>query len=220
MSKRHITVSEAVYRALDNPAVDKPVSFEGPGHCGNCRTVTAVAPAHRILTSQFGSWDHIVADEHGNRWLCAPCAWAYRAADYRRRSTIITTTGHLTHPEAHQLRTILQRPIPADTAVIVPTSAKKIVLPRGRWGTLTHDAGTLTWTPRHRAAINAAARLRELGCSESDLTQTSPPFRVLSAHPPDTQAEIAALWRTLAPMRRDALLMPLIQYLSRKAKKK
>lgn len=214
-----MTVTEAVYQAVGKPAVDKPVIFEDPGFCGNCHTTAPAAPAHKILTGQFGSWDHIIADAHGRRWLCAPCAWAFRAADYRRQNTLITTSGALSHPTAPELQDILQRPISADTAIIVPTSMKKIVLPRARWGTLAHDAGTITWTPRHRRILNAAKRLRALGCTEADLQSPSVPFRILIDADPMTRTEVPELWRTMAPARTDRTYMPLVLTLTRKAKK-
>lgn len=214
-----MTVTEAVYQAAGNPPVDRPVSFDGPRFCGNCRRTRPGAPAHKILTSQFGSWDHITADPHGARWLCTACAWSYRAADYRRRNTVVTAAGSVNHPESAQLREMLTRPIPADTAIIVPVSTKKIVLPLAQWGMLATDAGCLSWRPRHHKATTAATRLRDLGCSEPELSASAPPFRVVSALSASERLEVAALWRSLASVRADKAAMGLIQNLSRRAKK-
>lgn len=212
------TVTEAVYQYAGEPPLDKPVSFTLGCRCGACRQHLPTAPASRILTSQFGSWEGIAVDPtDGTRRLCAPCAHAYRGVGYRHHPAIVTPST-LTVPSQDQLSRVLAAPIASDTAVIVPLSGKKLLLPQGRWGYLTTDTGTLAWTSRHRSQLDAALQLRALGAPESSLREPSPPFVLFTTHPPETHEHIRQLWRLLASVRASKALLPLFKVLSRKEK--
>lgn len=210
------TVTEAVYQAEGNPAFDKPVPFSEIHLCGNCRRRRSTAPAKKVLTSQFGSWGDIQQDSTGGRWLCLPCAWTYRSPDLRRRSTVVHLDGTMNRPGIPALREILSAPIPADVAVIVPLSGKRIVAPRARWGQVVFDAGALQWRPRHKRLMHHATRLRELGFTETDLKADSPNHAVLTSLPVETHAEVRSMWREMHPLRDDKSLFPLFLLLSRK----
>ena len=212
------SVTEALYHARGNPPFDKPVSFTENKTCGNCHRRRPTGPARKVLTSQFGSWDDIVQDHEGGRWLCLPCASTYRAADLRRRTTRIDMNGDLTHPDLAELRTSLSKPVPMDVALIVPISGKKIIAPRAQWGKVVTDTGSFTWSARHKRSMEYATILREMGFPESSLREESPAFPILAAPPFDQHEHVRAMWKYLAPTRADKSLLPLILLLSRKVK--
>lgn len=210
------TVADVVHRLEGAPPVDKPAPFTAEHVCGNCLHRRLAAPANKVLTSQFGTWDDIAADVNGKRWLCVACAWAYRATGYRRAATLITP-DHAHHPTWTQLRETLTRPIPHTVAIVVPLSGKRLVLPRAQWGRVAVDGATITWTPALRTQMLAATRLRTLGVIERALPEPSPPFAVLTSTPPDQHDTIRSLWRVLDPARGDKRMLTLMQKLSREA---
>ena len=221
-----LSVTEAVYQHEGKPPVDKPVVFDREVLCGTCRKALPGAPANRILTSQFGSWDAVVPDPvSGTRWLCAPCAWAWRATAYRRRATIIRKSEGakgaevaVAHPNRAELVEALTGPIQADVAICVPLSGKKAVLPTAQWGRLASDATTLLWTSRDLRYLRSILRLRNLGTGEADLREPSPPYYLLAKTDPCLHEDIARLWEFLQPIRENKVLFPLFLHLSRKDK--
>lgn len=196
--------------------MDKPVTFETFRLCGNCLSRRKVGPAQRILTSQFGSWDDVVQDPEGGRWLCLPCASTYRATDLRRRTSIIHQDGTLDRPDLIALRAVLNRPIEPTTAIIVPLSGKKIIAPRATWGRLVTDTCTMQWTARHKRLLGYGVALREMGFSESALREESPPFVVLAELPVEEHARVRDMWREWKVIREDKTVLPLFLFLSRK----
>lgn len=214
------SLSAVAYQSAGRPPLNKPVSFDIERLCGSCRTVQTVAPAKRILTSQFGSWGDIVTDPSGGRWLCLPCAWAYRDITMRRKSSVIDADG-MTHPSVRELREgVLAGPIPVNTAVVVPISGKKVLLPRARRGALTFDGGVGPWTHRDRTLLDVAVSLRARDIGEKELLSPSPPIRVLLNTDPATHEDLFAQWSLLAPLRKDKVRAPLFLHLSRNGDKR
>lgn len=211
-----LATTEALYQARGKPPLDKPVTFETFHLCGNCLNRREAAPAHRILTSQFGSWDDVAQDPDGGRWLCLPCASTYRAVDLRRRTSIIHQDATLERPDLSGLRAALDRPIGHTTAIIIPLSGKRIIAPRATWGRLVTDTCTLTWTARHKRLMGYGVALREMGFSEAALREDSPPFVVLGSIPPEEHERVRAMWREWRVIREDKTLLPLFLFLSRK----
>lgn len=210
------SVSEVVYRAEGKPDLGKPVNFDSEARCGNCRQATLVARAASVLTSQFGSWDDVVPDPRGGRWLCKACAWCYRATDLRRAPAVITQKpAAMSKPVNRTLRATLAGPIPSTTAVIIPLTGKRIVAPRARWGHVTTDFGPMIWRPPHHQMLTAVLRLRELGVGEKALADAAPPWGALRDLTSDEQEEARQLWGTLRAARDDKTLLPLLQRLGR-----
>lgn len=220
-----ISVTKAVYQFEGNPSVDKPVMFDHAAVCGNCETASLTAPASKILTSQFGSWDAIIEDPKGGRWLCDSCAWAYRSVPYRRAAAIVTLSeagegmgGKVEWATKADLVQALSRPIPSNMAISIPLSGKKIVLPTARWGMVATDARLLRWSPRNHRQLKAALELRALGTGEVALAEPSPPYYLLDKTDTGDHPRIKMLWDALKPVRDDKMMLPLIQNLSRKDK--
>lgn len=224
-----ISVTEAVYQLERNPPVDKPVTFDHEAVCGNCSRFTETAPAGKVLTPQFGSWDTITEATTGGRWLCQPCAWAYRAVPYRRAPTIVTcgTSGEedgkglgarVEWATNADLLDALDHPTDSRTALVIPLSGKKIVLPKAQWGMVATDTKVFRWSPRNRRQLRAAAELRAMKVGEASLAEDSPPFYLLDKTDPTEHARIKELWAVLAPVRADKTMLPFIQKITRKDK--
>lgn len=212
------SLSYALYQAAGEPGISKPVSFDKERHCGNCRQTTLCALAKKVLTSQFGSWGDVATDPRGGRWLCLPCAWAYRNIDLRRKPTLMEGTS-LSHPTVASLRdTVLCKQIPATTALVIPVSGKRVVLPRAQWGKVTFDGGAVEWTRRDYTILRTATILREQGVGERELLEPSPPIRLLLSADPATHDDLFAQWQTLDTLRNDKVRAPLFLTLSRKEK--
>lgn len=214
-----VPVTEALYQSEGKPALDKPgVPREG-SPCGSCGRSVPTLPASGVLTSRFGSWDDIAVDpKEGGRWLCVPCAWAYRSVPLRRQVTLVTVDGTVHRPTWQQVRDLLQKPLPLEQALIVPVSGKRIVAPRADWGKVTADCGPISWTVSHRALLNVAVFLRAAGFGEHHLAAQSPPFEVMVKIEPGRHAAIRRAWRAFDPARADKVMLPLFQRLTRESK--
>lgn len=219
-----VPVTKAVYQFEGNPPVDKPVIFDHEAVCGNCESPSLTAPAGKVLTSQFGSWDAIIQSPAGGRWLCAPCAWAYRSVPYRRTPSIITLGGEkgvggVRWASRADLVDILSRPTTSRTALSIPLSGKKMVLPMARWGMVATDTRVFRWSPRNHRQLRAALELRGLGLGETALADSSPPYYLLDKTDTAKHPRIKELWGVLRPVRDDKTMLPFIQNVSRKDKK-
>lgn len=203
----------AVYRAMGNPPVNKPVTFDHNGQCGTCRRTTGVCPAGGILTSQFGTWDEIAASHDGKRWLCMECAALWRNIELRRRRFQLSTDGALIDfPDLVDLTDILTKPLPPTVLVSAPISGKRIVAPTVAWGHVATDGRVLAWDRTWASRLATAVRLRRLGVSlVAIMKDPSIPFAVLAAAPPSTHAELQRDWRLLDPIRADKTVHPLMR---------
>lgn len=202
-------------------AVGKDVPWE-PGHpCGSCgRAGVDTASARALLSAYYGSWEQIGVDPAtGARWLCLPCGAVLRDKGLRRMPAIVNrATGSLTRPSYAELRAVLSAALPRDVAVTVPIEGRKAVLASARWGTVATDAGCITWTSAHRAALATVVELTSFGFTEGLLSHPSPPFGVLSRAPIDQHARIRQLWSSLARWREDVAAWPLLVRLARRDK--
>lgn len=207
-----------VFRVVGSPHLGKPVTYSHDAKCGVCRRTTDVAPAGKVLTSSFGSWDDISADQSGRRWLCPACVYAFRAPELRTKATIVTgDPDSLTHPSPHDLAQRLSRAIGATEAVIVPLTRKRVVAPRAAWGKLATDYEVITWSGRDAAMLSAALRLREAGFGPRALADPSPPLTVLRGLPLNQHTRVNQLWRRLQPVRDNKARLPLYQYLTKRS---
>lgn len=208
-------VTEALYQAEGNPVLDKAGEPQIGSRCGNCRRRVLTVKASSVLTSRFGSWDDIAVEPDGGRYLCFPCAWTYRCVPLRRTVTLVTAEPSLTHPSGVEVRTLLSRALTAQESLIVPLSGKRIVAPRARWGQVTVDSKSFTWSPSHRRLLLLATQLRGWGFRERGLLEPSPPFETLSRIEVGLHEEIRSAWSAFEPARDDKTLIGLYLRLSR-----
>lgn len=210
-----ITVSSALYNAHGTPHVFGAL-LPTPHRCGSCFTNTDCFPAKQVLSHNFSTWEDIAADG-GNRWLCEPCAWIYKTRPGLNTPLLITAEPSTQRPTPGLLRTTLDRPIPADTAIVIPLNGKRTITPLARWGLLTTDAGTRPWTSKDARMMHAATELRSThGVLERSMPSPSPPEAVFASTPPETHSRIRELWKVLEPARAESTLIALMMHLSRK----
>lgn len=125
----------------------------------------------------------------------------------------------MTHPTVASLRdTLLCKQIPATTAVIIPVSGKRLVLPRAQWGKVAFDGGVIEWTRRDYTILRTATDFRDQGVGERELLEPSPPIRLLLSADPATHDNLFGRWQTLDTLRNDKVRAPLFLALSRKEK--
>ncbi|QHE72650.1 hypothetical protein [Rhodococcus sp. WAY2] len=116
--------------------------------CARCGRSTAVMiPVGQVVSRRFTgyeSWTNLVG-----RNLCAVCVWIYRHRPLHTDAHIVTREPvMLRRANTALLHQVLSTTIDADTAVIVPLQpGRKHLLPDARWGQVTIDDTTLTWTP-------------------------------------------------------------------------
>lgn len=214
-----LTPQYPVTRALFLAASTAPLNLAAttPHRCGACGTNTDCVPAKAALSHNFSTWEDIRPDGP-SRWLCGPCAWAYKTRPALNTPLVVTAhpTPAATRPQYSVIRSILSRPIPADTSLIVPVAGKRTLAPLARWGMLTFDNGTIPWTKNHATLLAAMTTLRDLGAHERSLPLMSAPSAMLAAHDPHEHPRIRALWRSLDPARQDSVLLGLLARLSRR----
>lgn len=218
MGTRRQPVCRSLYQCAGQPELTKSPPWSNDRTCGSCTVTGPAAPARSILGSRFGSWSAIAPDlTHGGTWLCRPCAWAHLAVHLRRGITIAHADGtaHFDAPPS-TARAHLTGPIPADVSIIVPIGGNRIVAPRARWGHVATDNDVLPWGRHHATALTMATTLRTtFGVSVKSLAARSIPLIVLSAIPPERHADLHRLWSAFDPVRRDTILLPLMQRLTR-----
>lgn len=206
------TVTEAVYQSEGKPALTKKVDFHPGRQCGVCRQRRTCAAADAVLTWKFGSWDDVLPDSTGRRWLCAACAHAFRAAPYRRQISLVqrdaNRAGVVSWPTRQEVRDVLSRSLSPDAALVVPIGGKRVVLPRARWGQVATDATVFVWQARHQLLMRAGAALLALGVPTSALGAESPPFNLLCGRDGES---LLRHWREFAPARTDKVMLPLYQ---------
>lgn len=176
--------------------------------CGNCLQRAECAKAADVLTWKFGSWDDVQADD-GGRWLCLPCAWAYREARYRRSISMVHGDALVQWPTPKTWTSmLLSGPLPLDVALVVPVGGKRVVLPRAQWGKVATDGRTFTWSPRHKRVLEAGVALLQVGASRQSLREAGPPFwLVKEAGERLPIKELHRLWRGFNPARKDKVML-------------
>lgn len=179
-----------------------------------------MAPAARVLSSQFGSWGDIAvdpSDPKGGRWLCRACGWAYRCVALRHEPTVVTRGREVEHPPYSGLREQLSHgTVDPASAYIIPIGGKRVIAPRARWGTVTHDGGSSHWGPAQARLVAAADTLTRYGFGGKMLASPTPPHSVLMRIPTDEHPRVRRLWRHLDVARADKIMMPLYSRLCRK----
>lgn len=171
------------------------------GRCARCATREELETVSRVVSDRFtgyGDW----ADPSG-KGLCASCAWAYR--DPRLRTSAHVVRRHPTGLEFLDhaaLGDLLQAPVTSNAAVVVLLGVgRKHALPSAQFGQVCLDGVPLTWSQADVDRLAAMARLRRAGVSYVALSESAPPWRVISDRAPQERQEIMRLWGELDPWR-------------------
>lgn len=183
------------------------------GTCARCGTPTGEASRVKaVVSDKFTGWD---AYTHTPDPLwCPPCTWGHTTSEVRTRPWWITPTGG--HPATRDLLArLLSEPLPAHGALLVPLSRHKHLLPVARWGHLTTDDRTLTWTSTEATRFRTLRWLRRLGFSEAALHDPTPRFEVLTTVDPALMPQVLTAWADLAGWRADPTVLTVACHASR-----
>lgn len=209
--------TRVLWEAFGSPVTDGLA--DSPGDCARCGTTTdRRARVKTVVSDKFTGWDDYTGDRNAPgtatdsdgwdpRW-CGACTWAHTDQDLRVRPWIVTVERCATTPATPaDLRRTLMLPLPNQTAVLLPFSRQKHLLPHAAWGHIRTDDRTLPWGPREAARFSHLLRLRSLGFSETALAEEAPRFEVLRRHPAVVMRQIFALWTGLTVWREDPVYL-------------
>lgn len=174
------------------------------GICVLCGHEGPVIEAGKVVSSKFTDWDQYAATAQ-TLW-CAACVWAHSHHDLRTYSWM-TSPGGCARLDEGRLADLLASPLTVETAVIVPITRHKHLLPRARAGVITTDDAYLPWRQREVDLAATLTRLKALGFSETAISEPSPRWGVLSKMPAIEKVEVLDLWNRLDPWRTQPLLM-------------
>ncbi len=178
----------------------------GDGTCSLCRGTGPLIDAHRVVSDKFTDWDQYPTGR-AVRW-CTGCCWVYTDPSLRTRPWLVTAVE--ARPlDAGDLATLLSAPIPHDTALTVPISRHKHLIPRARYGVITTDDAHLPWGTLQVQLLTVVKRLRTLGFGEAALLQADPRWQQLSRLGAVDAAWTLDVWPQLEPWRQSHLYLQL-----------
>lgn len=160
------------------------------GVCCRCGTHSNVAPVTSVISAKFTGFDTL---SNGDGF-CPACAWAYSVATRRLTLAITATTS-----------TVLDTPalfdhllcLTVSTALVVPLSGRKHVLPHAQWGTVRVDDINLVWRTSDIDRLRLVSDLRGRGAPASSLQDPNPPWQWLRTQPEATWSATQQQWRSL-----------------------
>jgi len=170
--------------------------------CARCAAAAATTATTKVLHRGFTSVDDWRAPN--NSALCPACVWCYTTPALRSSALKVTASpATLTLLTLPQLLTELRHPIPADTAIAVPSRpGRKHMLPAATWGRVTLDDTPLTWSTQDCTRMATLVQLRTLGASAVDLLKPVPPWKMVAMTPAGDRATLLNAWDSLTPWRR------------------
>lgn len=198
--------SIALWRALGCPSsTTKATPLNEQAPCAGCGGPGGRFLIKAVVSDKFTGWDPYTGDNGvtGDPAWCDGCTWAHTAVELRVRPWLITVDGQFGQPSREALHDMLSRPLPAHTALSVPVSRKKHLVPYLRWGEVRGDDRSLPWSPTHAGRFRLVLWMRALGFSEAALTAPAPRFEQLVALTPKQMAEVMRAWEELNAWRAD-----------------
>ena len=182
---------EVAYR---HHAPTEPAAVSTVGVCCRCGQTVPVRSIGSVVSAKFTGFDLLGAGDG----LCQGCAWAFSTP--ARRLVLSITATAATLLDTPSLFDSLLRPS-GSSAIVVPLSGRKHVLPYAQWGTVRVDDINLTWQPSDVHRLRIVADLRLLGAPAPSLPAAAPPARWLTSRHPTTWEAIDRQWRQLDPWR-------------------
>lgn len=180
------------------------VTLGDDGICVICGSEGPVIEAGQVVSPKFTDWDQYAGTAH-TLW-CEGCVWAHTVHDLRTYAWKVSPTECERLSEG-RLNSVLSFPLDHDTAVIIPISRHKHLLPRARAGVITSDDAHLPWGDRQVEFLNILTRLRALGFSENALTEAAPRWAMITKLSGPDKVEVLKSWAVLTPWRNNPLLM-------------
>lgn len=169
-------VCTAAYAAARPPA---PTTGSLPGVCARCaRPSVSCTPVSKAISRTFTGFDRWADPVRPS--LCFVCAWVYRTPQLRSVVHLVTTAPTLQVLSSRELGSLLDGPLPANCAVVVPLRpGRKHLFPHAQWGRVCVDDAALTWTGADALALQAMRRLRSDRFGPRMLAEPAPPFGAL-----------------------------------------
>ncbi len=174
-------VCTAAHRAVDSPPVE---GRRCGGPCARCGrespgNISVRSVVSRTFTA-FDGWSSPAA-----QGMCQVCAWVYRTSALRLNIQLVgacpPTLKTLT---SRQLGARLQKPLTSAHALVVPVGMRrKHLLPHARWGEISVDDISLSWTKQDVHTLAAMRRLRADGFGERMLAASAPQFAMMRRLP-------------------------------------
>jgi hypothetical protein len=175
------------------------------GTCARCNTHTTEASRVKaVVSDKFTGWDQYTRST--DPLWCPPCTWGHTNSDLRTRPWLITLANSH-QPTRAELTQALTQPLTAGTALSVPISRHKHIVPQARWAHVVTDDRTLPWTPTEAARFMAVQQLRTFGFSETALHEPVARYEQLITLAPSNRATVMTLWEALTPWRADSTYM-------------
>lgn len=191
-------VAAAAWRASGSPASNP----DGPaGLCARCGwgrgPRVRVADVVSRSFAAFDTWR--LPGEYG---LCAGCSWAYRTPALRQSCYLVTATPTIRPLSTSDLLHTLEEPLSAASTVLVPVRpGRKHVLPTARWGRISADDVTISWTAADVSRLQTMRLLRSWGFGAHQLVAAAPPWHVVRTLAPADRMRALAHWPELDPWR-------------------
>ena len=188
------TPAQAAWTAAGQPDVQAPAPVEG--RCGRCGTQTATVTSTHIVSEKFTGFD---AWPYGSRRLCVPCAWAYSHTPTAQQAMVITPTHATCYADGRDVTDLLTAgPLPATTAVIVPTAKRRHLLPTAQWGHVATDGLVVAWDGAAARRLTDVRWLRtDIGATWPQLQAPTPPPQLMRGRPPRGWEPILTAWSGL-----------------------
>lgn len=189
-----------LWESLGGPTPTE-AAMDREGHCSRCGSFSTTATRIKALVSdKFTGWDAYTRTP--DPLWCVTCAWGHTTTDLRTRPWIIgaARTGQATTAD---LSAALSSAVDIHTAIVVPLSRHKHVLPAAMWGHITTDDRALPWTSAEVHRFKIVEWFRGLGFNEAALCQPTPRFEQFITLDPPTMQLAMTRWASLSEWRKD-----------------
>lgn len=196
-----VDVVRTAWVAAGRPPVPGLPSASVVGCCARCGDSGVLVEVRRVVSRSFTGRDHWTLP--GGAGLCSACTWAYREPALRKRAFVVL--GHR-QPALHALDSpglleVLAREVDSQTAVAVPRSGRKHLLPGAQWGRVLLDDIALPWSRADATRLAVLEEIRRLGASDADLRLPAPPWPLVQAAGPARRARLVQAWDELRAWR-------------------
>lgn len=171
-----------------------PAGNHAAGTCCRCGQHSPLLPVAAVVSAKFTGYDTLGPGQG----FCQVCAWSHSATARKFTMGINRTTARVLDAAA-----LFDALLAHDhsTAIVVPISGRKHVLPHAQWGTIRVDDINLAWRPPDTIRLQALADLRRRGAPTRALSEATPTWAWLKTQPKTTWSSTQQQWELLAPWR-------------------
>ena len=196
-----VDVVRAAWVAAGRPQVPGLPSASVLGCCARCGDSGRLVEVRRVVSRSFTGRDHWTLP--GGAGLCSACTWAYQEPALRKRAHIVLGRRQ---PVLHALDSpglleALSSEVDSQTAVTLPRSGRKHLLPGAQWGRVLLDDIALPWSRADAARLTVLDEIRRLGASDADLRHPAPPWPLIHTVGPAHRPRLLQAWDELRAWR-------------------